>query len=382
MGILLLPGIVISWFLSAVLATKKGKAAPDYLLALWLFSIGYILFGYYLFITEAYLTYPTLVLLGMPLPLTQGPFLYLYTKYQTRKAPFRKSGLLHFLPVLLSLLFLFGGFFFLPFEQKVEAFRQAGKGYEIQAFINLAGIYISGLVYIPLTLWKLVRYRKNLKNEFSNTERIQFNWLLYLVIGIGLIWIPVWFIREEPFVYGSASVFVILLGFFGIRQAGVLGHAPPGASAPQYIPEEPEEPAGPAAASKYQKSSLTGDMAAGIYERLVQLMQDEKPYLNPELTLGELAGLLGIHPNHLSQVVNAMAKKNFYDFVNGWRIEEFLRIAEKPESKQFTLLALAFDCGFNSKASFNRNFRNYTGHAPTEYLSRQGSSPGEAGRSL
>lgn len=368
---LLLAGIILSWFLSAVLAAKKGKTTPDYLLAVWLFSIGFILFGNYLLLTKAYLAYPVLVLLGMPLPMTQGPFLFLYTKYQTRRIPFRKTDLLHFLPLFFSLSLLFGDFFFLSAGEQSEVFRQSGKGYETALFLNLTGIYISGLVYMLVTMWKLVGYRRNLKNEFSNTERIQFNWLLYLLVGVGAIWTAVWFIQDDRFIYGFASVFVILLGFFGIRQAGIFGHHPTPAAVLPHTPEEPELPADPSPASKYQKSSLSEEMVARIYEQLLQLMQREKPYLNPELTLGELAELLDTHPNHLSQVVNSMAGKNFYDFINGWRIEEFLRKAGEPENRQFTLLALAFDCGFNSKASFNRNFRNSTGFAPTEYLSRQ-----------
>lgn len=332
--------------------------------------MGYVLFGYSTVYSGAHVDNPTLTVIGMPLPLMQGPFLFLYTKYSIRNINFQKIDLLHFLPVMFSFVVLFGSFFLLPQAERVEVFRQRGKGYETQLMINLAGIYLSGLVYIPVTLRMLIRYRKNLKNEFSNTERIQFNWLLYLLIGIGIIWIVVWFMSEDRFIYAATSVFVILLGYFGIQQADIFGHA---RLALQQAPEEqedtvlPEEP-NIEATAKYQRSSLSDEMAAEFYEQLVQLMQREKPYLEPELTLGELAKLMNIHPNHLSQVINAQADKNFYDFVNAWRIEEFLRQADDPSNQQFTLLALAFDCGFNSKASFNRNFRNYTGHAPTTYL--------------
>lgn len=370
MDILLLSGIIIAWFLSVVLLTKRGRVTHDYLLALWLGSMGYVLFGYNLIYNSAQFNNPTLTVIGMPLPLMQGPFLYLYTKYSIRNISFRKIDLLHFLPVLFSYVVLFGSFFLLSQAERIEVFKQRGKGYETQLMINLAGIYLSGLIYIPITLRMLLRYRKNLKNEFSNTERIQFNWLLYLLIGIGIIWIVVWFLSEDRFIYAATSVFVVLLGYFGIQQADIFGHA---RLALQQAPEEqeisvlPEEP-NVEATAKYQRSSLNDEMTLSLYEQLVLLMQREKPYLEPELTLGDLAKLMNIHPNHLSQVINARADKNFYDFVNAWRIEEFLRKADDPSNQHFTLLALAFDCGFNSKASFNRNFRNYTGHAPTTYL--------------
>nr|WP_246440606.1 helix-turn-helix domain-containing protein [Rhabdobacter roseus] len=74
--------------------------------------------------------------------------------------------------------------------------------------------------------------------------------------------------------------------------------------------------------------------------------------------------------HHLSQVINEKEQKNFYDLINGWRIEEFLKEVKSEKNKKYTLLAIAYDCGFNSKASFNRNFKKYTGKTPTEYLNK------------
>ena len=89
---------------------------------------------------------------------------------------------------------------------------------------------------------------------------------------------------------------------------------------------------------------------------------------NLELTLTELAKALDVHPHYLSQAINTFEGKTFYDYVNTLRVEEFKRLVALPESKKYTLLALALDCGFNSKTSFNRNFKSVTGLAPSEYL--------------
>jgi len=78
--------------------------------------------------------------------------------------------------------------------------------------------------------------------------------------------------------------------------------------------------------------------------------------------------MLTVHPNNLSQVINSLENKNFNDFINEQRVEEFIKCVSDPGSRQFTLLALAFDCGFSSKASFNRNFKKYTSLSPSEYL--------------
>ena len=81
-----------------------------------------------------------------------------------------------------------------------------------------------------------------------------------------------------------------------------------------------------------------------------------------------LAGDLDISPNHLSQVINQYEKKNFYDFINMYRVEEFKRRALKPENSNYSILAIAYDSGFNSKSSFNQVFKKIEGKTPSRYL--------------
>ena len=104
--------------------------------------------------------------------------------------------------------------------------------------------------------------------------------------------------------------------------------------------------------------------AAAIHSSLMKSITYEKVFTDPELALGTLARKLNVHPNHLSQVINTYELKNFYDFINFHRIEEFKRIVTMTENRNYTLVSLAYDCGFNSKASFNRNFKKVTGLAP------------------
>ena len=100
-------------------------------------------------------------------------------------------------------------------------------------------------------------------------------------------------------------------------------------------------------------------------------MTQEKIFTESELTLGALAKTLDVHPNHLSQVINSYDGKNFYDYINYHRVEEFKRLAPLPDNRNYTLLSLAYECGFNSKTSFNRNFKKATGVSPSEYLQQQ-----------
>src|SRR5215210_5447384 len=267
---LYLSGIVLAFFLAFLLITKKGKTPADYVLVAWLSTTGFHLITFYLFYTNQDSLYPTVVTLGFPLPLAQGPFLYLYTCLQTAAVPFRKKQWLHFLPLLLSYM-LFIPFFLLPFRERIEVFRLQGQGFETQMSINSFAIYVSGIVYTTLSLIRLLRYRKNLVDEFSNTDKINFNWLLYLIIWIAAIWIIILFVQEDKLIFGAAALFVLWLGYFGIRQAQIFHqNMPQPQLAPSVVTTNPEtDLAGKGSATnnllpppepnnvKYQKSTLS-----------------------------------------------------------------------------------------------------------------------------
>ena len=261
-------------------------------------------------------------------------------------------------------------------------FRLQGKGFETQLLINVYAIYVSGVVYVTLSLIRLLKYRRNLIHQFSNTEKINFNWLLYLIFWMVAIWITVLFVQKDAYIYGAASLFVFWLGYFGIRQVQVFSLSTSINRVPSSIPIHKNDESGivdikePEATNevddeinlKYQKSTLSEEEASLIHERLKRLMEEHKPFRNPDLTLNDLAKSLDVHPNYLSQVINSKEKKSFYDLVNESRVDAFIKKITQPINQQYTLLAIAFDCGFNSKASFNRNFKKYTGYTPSDYM--------------
>src|SRR5690625_7676704 len=96
-------------------------------------------------------------------------------------------------------------------------------------------------------------------------------------------------------------------------------------------------------------------------------MIKEKPYLESDLTLPKLAEGLNVFTHHLSQVINEVHDKNFFNFINKYRIEEVKRKIQDPKFKNYTLLGIAYESGFNSKSAFNRAFRNFTGTTPSKY---------------
>lgn len=96
-------------------------------------------------------------------------------------------------------------------------------------------------------------------------------------------------------------------------------------------------------------------------------MKSSRTYTNPDLTIAKLAEEIKSQPEYLSLVLNKRLSMNFFDFINSYRVEAFKEICRNPESKKQTLISLAFDCGFNSKPTFNRVFKKVTGLTPGEY---------------
>lgn len=119
--------------------------------------------------------------------------------------------------------------------------------------------------------------------------------------------------------------------------------------------------------SKYASSSLNDEDLNYYKEVLEKHMLSEKPYLDNELSIRKLAGLLEMQPHHLSQVINSGFDNNFYTYINNYRIKEVIELMKDPQRKHHTILAIAYDSGFKSKSSFNTIFKKMTGKTPSEY---------------
>lgn len=103
-------------------------------------------------------------------------------------------------------------------------------------------------------------------------------------------------------------------------------------------------------------------------EKVVAIMEEHKVFLDPELTLTELAKKLNTNPSLLSKVINSCFQVSFNDYVNQFRVQEAILLMADSRYKNLNLLAIAYDAGFNSKSTFNRAFKKVTGHNPKNYL--------------
>lgn len=366
-------GITITFFLVFMLSSKKDKSKADNILTYWLLFIGVHLLLFYLNVTKKNIEYPFLLGLEIPIPFLHGPFLFLYTTVLTNQSQSKKKHLLHFIPFVLTLFSLLP-FFILSSQQKIVVYQNEGAEYAVLMAVIYSGILLSGLFYTSISLLKLEKHRRTIAEQFSFTEKINLKWLTYLVAGSSIIWVLVVF-SDDQYIFSTVVIYVLFIGYFGIKQVGIFTNrthleSETSITLPTHEPiinsqlnEEPETEK-----IKYEKSGLTQADLQTIHNNLKEVMQNEKLFKNPELTLADLAQKINTHANTLSQVINSIEQKTFYDYINLQRIEEFKKVVLLTQNQKFTLLSLAFECGFNSKTSFNRNFKKATDLSPTEYL--------------
>ena len=354
-------GTSIALFISALLLVKKDKSSSDIFLLLWML-LNALHLGFYAIQDKGDLyDYPHLLGIQLPFPLLQGVLLYFYVASVTNQLPEKKWAWgLHLLPAILSYAYL-SSFFLLPASEKIEIFKlEGGDEHSLFMAVLFTSVVLSGIIYVAWCSYLLIKHKKNIRSQFSDIEKINLSWLLFLVIGLGIVWFLVIFTQSDSIIYQAVAVFVILVGFFGVQQKNIFKNS-------EVQAVNKSEPDATTEPNKYAKSGLTEDRSIELYEKLQILMEKEAVYKQQELSIGELAGKLDTHPNYLSQVINVKTGKSFYDFINSYRVEDFKKMVADSSNSKFTMLALAYECGFNSKSSFNRYFKKATGLTPTQY---------------
>ena len=360
---LYLIGIIISAFLFTLLLFKRGKSGADNILTNWLGVILVHQSVHYISNTDMVHQYPHVLGLSFFIPVLHGVLLFFYVSALISENPVKRKWL-HFVPTILLILLAIP-FYSLSGAEKIAVFEQGGKGFEWYTGIQLTLIIASGATYIVWSLVALYRYRKSLKSIFSNTEKKNLRWLELLTYGLGLIWLLVLFFDDQVIFLG-VTVFVLFIGFYGINQVPVFSAAQNSVTPPEH--SDKAVPNHNRAFKRYAKSGLKEEEKNLVYQLLKAKMETEGWFKESDLTLYELANRLEIHPNYLSQIINEKEEKNFYNYINSLRVSEFIRQASKPQNSQYTFLALAYDCGFKSKSTFNKYFKKYTDQTPSAYF--------------
>jgi AraC-like DNA-binding protein len=377
MDIIYLLGTSQAFFLAILAFFKRNKSTGDYILASWLVFMGLHLLYYYLRTTGIIFQYPHLLGIGFCFPMLQGPFMFVYVLVMINKSGrFKPEYWLHGIPFIIFSLYFISDFYFLSADEKIAYYEmQSSNPTTVAKLTELLNVFL-GPAYVIWSLFKLRKHKKNIEDNFSYTEQLNLNWLKYVLGGLGLVWLKVVFVSVlggfpvfseglgGHIIYISVTIAVFFLGFFGIRQQAIYRHV-------QGIKEKKKvkKTRNPINNDAIYKHSGLKKADSELYlKELLNYMENEKPYLNNRLGLKDVAEYLNISVHHLSQVINEQLGKNFFDFVNDYRVKEVKSLLRNPKYKQFTLLAIAYDSGFNSKSSFNSVFKKITGLTPSNYI--------------
>jgi AraC-like DNA-binding protein len=223
-------------------------------------------------------------------------------------------------------------------------------------------MYAHFFIYLGLTYNSLLNYRKIIKDKYSQIDQINLDWLSVSINTFGLVAI-LSLIQSFIALAENRSVFmvtllVLLIFIFYFVNRVILKAL-----------RQPEIFAGIAQneTGKYLGSNLTAGQIEEYKKHLLALLATEKPYLNPQVSLSDLSEKLSVSTKHLSQVINQSFNKNFFDFINTYRIQEVQKILKESKDNKITVLEAMYEAGFNSKSSFNTAFKKETGQTPTEF---------------
>lgn len=299
-----------------------------------------------------------------PLILLLGPFFYFYVKSLTNiDWKFGTSLFVHFVPAI-AFYILFLPVYFLPEQEKFRLISDALLNHKFiipRAFYIFAVVQI--LAYLMLTTRILLQHSKYIKNNFSFTERFNLNWLKCLLIIFIMLWLafalrslyPIKLIWEISATLSVLTMYII--GYFGYNQPIIFQNPPP-VAIPILNKEEKK---------KYASSSLTKAEITEYVRKIRVLMENDKLFLTNDLKIGTIAEKINLPVHRVSQIINDKFGKNFFDFVNEYRVSEVKKRFADSQYDSLTILAVGYDAGFNSKTAFYSAFKRNTGVNPSEY---------------
>lgn len=356
-------GILLAIFLLAHTHNRRANKVLGVLLVVFAVTISSTKV-----INAYYPEYPHLILSTFPMLLLLGPLLLIYAlQLISPQAQLDWRSFIHLTPFVLTYLYLTPVYLKAGADKIAfyESFFIRGIPVDFVIMWGLQNLHL--LIYLCFVLRTLQMHERNLKEEYSSIEKINLAWLRTLTAWMGGIWavhtifftLMTFGIRLNPFgitdyLFGWAmSVVVYAVGYMALKRPEVF-------SGRQDQGEDTQS-------QKYERSGLSPERAKQYIGRLVKFVESEKPYRQGDLTLQHLAKKISVPPNHLSQIINEHLNQNFFDFVNRYRVEEIQSRLNSPAEKHLTILALAYDAGFNSKSAFYSAFKKHTNMTPSRF---------------
>jgi AraC-like DNA-binding protein len=383
MEVVFLIGVIQSIFLAALVIVKKNKMLADKILAVWLLFMGLHLFSYYMEVIGLNNKYPETVIFTACFPMLQGAFTFIYVVVITSQR--QKFNPLYLLHTIFYVVFTIAFVIIATTHDSLsvgDLIIEVVSGRMNDPILTAGGFFniFLGPIYMGLSLYKLRKHSQRICCDFSYTEKIDLKWLWYVVWIMAAVWVVVvlmnllgGFIHVIPrrlsnnIIFTSLTIAIFFYGFFGIKQQIIYSQQTREIDENSTDDEDFSEQR-ESSNNRYKKSGLKKEESEEYLRQLLAYMENDKPYLDGKLSLKQVAEKLDISTNYLSQVINENLQKNFFDFVNEYRVDLVKEKIGDTSNKNYTLLAIAYDCGFNSKSSFNSIFKRFTGSTPSQYM--------------
>jgi AraC-like DNA-binding protein len=312
-----------------------------------------------------------------------GPVTFFYTQSLLNPA-FRldAKAALHLIPPALYLLYSIIVFVTDQLILHEYYFYANGRDKDLDTWYQQLG-WLSMMLYAFLSIRYYFAYKKLIFNLLSYAESVQFDWVRkYLIAfiimqvcrGVFLFLYPDWGSFPQKWWY----YFIFSLLFYYIGFKGYLNTIKTTLSfrlavvdnTPFYLLQHHDQVTSIAVneAADDKKNPIAW---ADWESKILDLIHQQRIYLNPRLTLTDIADLLDTNPTTISRVVNYCFNMNFNDFINHYRVEAMKELLHKGVHQRQTLLGIAYDCGFNSKTTFNRSFKKNTGLSPKDFVAQR-----------
>lgn len=376
--IFLLVGMFVGVMAAVVLVTKQSnKKANQYLAALVMICVFTLLHNF-LIAAGIYNQKPELYFLPVILSFGIGPFLYLFINRLIFLKPLTKQAIfIHLLPVIIQ--FLFFSFCFIQNGNSKYVIYTNYYTAFVDPFQTLI-TYVSVSVYLFMSFKQIAQYKQQLNDFYSNTDKIELEWLQKLLFvfmayyAAAIIFILVSYsfnISENYFPSDYIRCIIIFtIAAYASRQTtlrsvknNLLSIASPVLANEIHLSAAETIAISKANDDKIDKSK---EVNYDLLKSIIEKVENEELYLNEELTIADLASKLGYSTKTISHTINNGLHKSFSLFINEYRVNLFKKKKASGNFEHLSIMGLAYECGFNSKSSFNRIFKEITGITPNE----------------
>ena len=357
-------------FFSFSLLSKKNKPLSEKIFSVWIILLLVTVVSFFLYVKGMARQYPVFITFICDSHLLHGALLLLYLKAFTDSS-FRlnSSHLVHLIPMIIMV----AGKLFLNYVVgEMQCYKEGGCIEEDNIYVGMTFLYkylvLGG--YIAAS-WKVVgNYRQK---AAAPREKMRLEWVRQISLGVTFLYFGILMITAGRFLFPDlfwermllgnilATLFIFIFLYIG-NSYTYLFVSP---SKKRFM--NLSESFNPAQCRNHQQE----DVLNQTFRKLERLMQESRPYLQPQLGLQEIARKVDVPPAQISQAIQRFAGANFNEYINRYRVEHLKALLEQPVYWNYKIMALAADSGFSSKSSLIRIFKKETGMTPGQFLQEQ-----------